>query len=55
MSEKVCFCNKVARTRCCTTDCTDKTPGADGCYPCQCSKGHERCIQTGQLRGDRRR
>jgi len=52
-----CHCNKFNKPRCCVKDCLGKVTverGSNGCYPCHCYDGHERCIQNGQLRGDRR-
>jgi hypothetical protein len=50
-----CFCNRDRRQQCCVAECKTPSSGENGCYPCHCSRGAERCLHTGQLKADRQK
>ena len=50
-----CFCNRERKPHCCVAECKTPSSGENGCYPCHCSRGAERCLHTGQLKADRQK
>jgi hypothetical protein len=47
-----CLCNVKNKNVCCVT-CADQRPGRGGCYPCNCWRNTEPCLQTDQTRAQK--
>lgn len=45
-----CLCNAKNIPLCCVAECEDQRPGRGGCYPCNCWRNTDTCLQTAETR-----